>query len=88
MTVPFFEDRAPEAQDLTAYDETHAKTYLRLLDAAADGAEWQEVAKIVFGIDPEREPERAKTMHHSHLARARWIAERGFRQLLESAGRK
>jgi hypothetical protein len=34
-------------------------TYLRLLDADAEGADWREVARIVLHIDPDREPERA-----------------------------
>jgi hypothetical protein len=33
-------DAAPTAPILTGYDEQHLLTYLRLLDAAADGADW------------------------------------------------
>jgi hypothetical protein len=36
--------------DLTPYDEEHLITYLRLLDADAEGAEWHEVAKIVLPL--------------------------------------
>ncbi len=82
MTVPPFEDRPPEAPKLTAYDENHLVTYLRLLDAAEEGADWREVVAIVFGIDPAKEPARAKTVHDSHLARARWMTEVGYRDLL------
>jgi len=57
--------------------------YLRLLDAEADGADWREVVSVVFGLDPAREPERAKTVHDSHLARARWMTTEGYRHLLE-----
>jgi hypothetical protein len=35
---------------LTGYDEQHLVTYLRLLDADAEGAEWEEVAKIVLHL--------------------------------------
>ncbi len=28
-----FEDKAPSGQELTAYDRTHIKLYMRLLDA-------------------------------------------------------
>ena len=45
---------------LTGYDEQHPITYLRLLDAGSEGADWQEVAKIVLHIDPAREPDRAR----------------------------
>jgi hypothetical protein len=57
-------------------------TYLRLLDADAEGADWQEVAKIVLHIDPEREPDRAKRAWESHLTGAKWMTENGFRHLL------
>jgi hypothetical protein len=30
---------------LTVYDEEHLLTYLRLLDANAEGADWREVAQ-------------------------------------------
>ena len=82
MTVPPFEDRPPEAPKLTAYDERHLVTFLRLLDAAEEGADWREVVAIIFGLDPVKEPERAKTIHDSHLARARWMTEFGYRDLL------
>ena len=82
MSVPPFEDRPPESQKLTAYDERHLVTYLRLLDAADEGADWREIVSIIFGLDPERDPERARTIHDSHLARARWMAEFGYRDLL------
>jgi len=42
----------------------------------------EEVAKIVLHIDPEREPDRARRAWESHLARAKWITENGFRHLL------
>jgi hypothetical protein len=82
MSTPAFEDRPPRTDHVSAYDERHLTTYLRLLDAAEEGADWREVVTVIFGIDPEREPERAKVIHESHLARARWMSEAGYRQLL------
>jgi hypothetical protein len=82
MSTPAFEDRPPIADNVNAYDERHLTTYLRLLDAAEEGADWREVVAVIFGIDPEREPERAKVIHESHLARARWMSAAGYRQLL------
>ncbi len=79
---PDVADLAPTAQVLTGYDEQHLVTYLRLLDAEADGADWREVAKIVLHIDPELEPHRARQAWDSHLARARWMSESGYRHLL------
>ncbi|KXF79411.1 hypothetical protein ATN84_06835 [Paramesorhizobium deserti] len=79
---PDVADSAPDSPILTGYDEAHLVTYLRLLDAADDNAEWQEVARIVLHIDPKAEPERARRAWESHLARARWIASSGYKHLL------
>jgi Uncharacterized conserved protein (DUF2285) len=81
---PDVADLAPSGRDLTVYDEEHGITYLRLLDADAEGADWREVSRIVLHIDPEQEPDRARRSYDSHLARARWAARHGYRQLLRS----
>jgi Uncharacterized conserved protein (DUF2285) len=83
MTMPAFLDRPPLTERVNAYDEQHLATYVRLLDADAEGADWREVVTIIFGLDPAREPDRAKMVHDSHLARARWMTETGYRHLLE-----
>ena len=82
MTTPHFEDRAPSDDHITEYDERHFVTYLRILDAADEEADWREVASIVFGLDADVEPDRARQVHDSHLARARWMTQSGYRQLL------
>jgi hypothetical protein len=82
MPIPAFKDRPPESDKLTKYDERHLVTYLRLLDAAKEGADWREAISIIFRLDPERNPTRAKTIYDSHLARARWMTEQGYRHLL------
>ena len=82
MTQQEFLDQPPESPALTPYDRTHVKLYLRLLDADTDGADWREAVALLFGIDPDREPERAQRVHHSHLTRARWMTEHGYRQLV------
>jgi hypothetical protein len=79
---PDIADVAPTDPTLTPYDEQHLITYLRVLDADAEGADWREVAKIVLHIDPDREPERARRAHESHLARSKWMTEHGYRHLL------
>lgn len=78
-----YDDSAPGDQHLTEYDRAHIKLYMRLLDAEADGADWREVVEILFGIDPAREPERARQVHDSHLRRAHWMTHTGYRQLLQ-----
>lgn len=80
---PPVDDLAPTATVLTGYDEDHLVTYLRLLDAEAAGADWREVAKTVLRIDPATEPGRARRVWKSHLRRARWMTEHGYRQLLQ-----
>jgi Uncharacterized conserved protein (DUF2285) len=79
---PDIADVAPTDPTLTPYDEQHLITYLRVLDADSEGANWREVAKIVLHIDPDRELERARRAHESHLARAKWMTEHGYRHLL------
>ena len=73
MTGKHFEDRAPDAPQLTAYDEDHLADYIGLLDADDGGTPWREAAALIFGIDPAAEPERA---------RARWMTEIGYAYLL------
>ena len=79
---PHVADIAPDEPFLTGYDERHLVIYLRLLDADAEGADWREVAKVVLKIDPSKEPQRAKRVWESHLARAKWMTEIGYRHLL------
>ena len=79
---PDVADQAPSGPPLTVYDEEHIITYLRLLDAATEGADWREVARLVLHIDPELEPTRARTAFDSHLTRAKWMTEQGYRHLL------
>jgi hypothetical protein len=75
-------DTAPNAETLTSYDEEHLVTYLRLLDAEADGADWTEATRLVLHIDASREPARARRAWESHLARAKWMTEHGYQHLL------
>ena len=79
---PDVADVAPTDTVLTVYDEEHILTYLRMLDADAEGADWREVAKLVLQIDPQLEPERARRAFDTHLARAKWMTEHGYRHLL------
>lgn len=82
-TEPPLSDEAPTTPTLTSYDSQHLVTYLRLLDAEKGGADWREVARLVLNIDPDEEPARARKAWHSHLARAKWMSETGYRHLLQ-----
>jgi hypothetical protein len=57
---PDVADTAPSDSVLTVYDEEHVITYLRMLDANAEGADWREVTRMVLHLDPDREPDRAR----------------------------
>jgi hypothetical protein len=73
---------APAGPALTDYDVEHLITYLRLLDADAEGADWREVTRIVLRLDPDCEPDRARQSFDSHLARAKWMSGAGHRHPL------
>ena len=81
---PDVADVAPSVPALTDYDMEHLVTYLRLLDADSEGADWREVARIVLHLDAEHEPDRARHALDSHLARAKWMTEHGYRHLLRA----
>ena len=75
-------ERPPAEDQVTDYDRQHLKAYARLLDADAEGADWQEVARVVLRLDVNHEPDRARRVYDAHLARARWMAQTGYRNLL------
>ena len=77
--------RAPTGAELTDYDREHLIVYLRLLDADADNTDWCEAARIVLNVDAKADPEGARLAWESHLDRARWMSESGYRHLLRSA---
>ena len=79
---PNVADTAPSGSALTSYDEEHLVMYLRLLDAHGQGADWREVARVVLHLDPEHECDRVRKVFDSHLSRAKWMTEHGYRHLL------
>jgi len=82
---PDVADDVPWSNKITFYDKQHFVTYIRLLDAEADGADWQEVARIVLHRDPMAELDRSRRCWEEHLKRAKWMTEHGYRQLLTAA---
>ena len=82
MPIEPFEDVPPGGDVLTAYDLAHLDAYLHLLDAdKAPGTPWRHTVVTLFGIDATHEPDRARRVYESHLARARWMTEVGYRHL-------
>lgn len=82
MGAKSFQDCPPDKPHLTGYDEAHLNDYLRLLDAETAGADWRAVVYSIFNIDAASEPDRAKIVHRSHLARAHWMTEIGYAYLI------
>jgi hypothetical protein len=77
--------QSPLSAEITAYDEAHFVTYMRLLDASAAGISKEEMCRIILGMDPAKEPKRASSALKSHLERARWMITEGYRHLLKGA---
>ena len=77
-------DTPPNEAAVTVYDRDHLRLYMRLLDANDAGASLEEVSSLLLGIDARIEPERARQVHDSHLSRARWMTEHGYRDLLRN----
>lgn len=82
---PDVDDLAPSDDVITAYDEQHFVTYLRILDAQSEEADWKEVARIVLHRDPASDEMRTRRCWQSHLERAQWLSREGYRQILEQA---
>lgn len=66
--VQDFEHAAPSGDEFAEYDREHTMPYIRLLDRRERGRDWRETVRAFFGID--RDPERARRIHDSHLERA------------------
>jgi Uncharacterized conserved protein (DUF2285) len=83
MPQPDLFECPPTADEITNYDKDHLVTYLRLLDADAEGADWQEVAQIVLGLDIGRDHDGALRTYRNHLDRAKWMTTNGYAHLLK-----
>lgn len=73
-----------EGDRITLYDRAHMATYLSLLHASGEGLTLDEMARDILCLDPNNDPDGARAITESHLARARWLATTGRRSLLES----
>lgn len=82
---PACADEAPAGPLLTEYDVRHVVTYLPMLDADRVDADWREVSQIILHIDPDTDASRARRAFESHMFRARWMIEQGYRLLLLGA---
>lgn len=78
-------DTVPWDDGITGYDRAHFDIYLRLLDAQDAGASTTEMCETVLGRDPVADPAASLKALESHLARAKWLSEQGYRDLLKSS---
>lgn len=79
--LPYAEDNGPVIDDgITVYDRAHLFVYARLLDAAANGASDAEMIRDILELEPGTQ-EAADSLRR-HLARASWMRECGYRQML------
>ena len=70
----------PEYRGLLANRSSSLKRLIRNLQGP-DGEARTRWPGSILGIDPAKEPERARKAVESHLARARWMTEVGYREL-------
>lgn len=59
--------------EIANYDLEHKMLYIFLLDRKEKGRDWRETVPAFFGIDFNHQPERARRVYDSHLARANWL---------------
>jgi hypothetical protein len=76
-------DLVPWDEKITPYDQAHFSRYLRLLDAVDAGAPPDEICAAILDRDAIADPVGAKKTLESHLARARWMYEQGYKDMLK-----
>ncbi|MBP6013327.1 MAG: DUF2285 domain-containing protein [Alphaproteobacteria bacterium] len=78
-TISRLSEVAPKAPRITAYDEAHFQTYLRLLDAQAHNAPVGDLVAIIREAAPQMNASKARAALRSHLNRAIWLSKQGYR---------
>ena len=56
----------------------HLYVFNWLLNAEHEGTPEAEMARVIFHIDPAKEPARAQLVVRSHLHRAHWLMNGDF----------
>lgn len=65
---------------VTDYDRAHLLVYAQLLDAVATGQSETDMIAAILKLAPDAADSRTKLARH--LARARWMRETGYAQIL------
>lgn len=81
-------EKAPRSTIITAYDEAHFAIYLRLLDAKSKAASEEAMLEIILESSPGLSRDKARRALLSHLKRAVWMSEEGYRGLLGKKPRR
>ncbi|MBL6854325.1 MAG: hypothetical protein ISS15_14815 [Alphaproteobacteria bacterium] len=68
----------PQPPKVSPYDMQHLYVFNWLLDAQHEGVPEAEMARVIFHIDPAREPARAQLVVRTHLYRAHWLMNGDF----------
>ena len=76
-------DTPPVSGHVTTYDRAHLLLYARLLDAVATGVSHDEMIRDLLELDSDSDA--ATRSLEAHLARARWMRETGYRQMVSEA---
>ncbi len=84
MPEPSVRDAAtgtpPWSDHVTDYDRTHLLEYAQLLDAVATERTETDMIAAILKLAPDAEGSRDSLARH--LARARWMREAGYAQIL------
>lgn len=65
-------------------DRETIKTYLRLLDADREQADWRDAAAIILDLDVEKDPEGSRAVFERSLKQALWLRNHGYLGLVKS----
>ena len=85
--APPLAEKAPRSPTITAYDEAHFAIYLRLLDAKSKAASEDAMLDIILDAAPGMNRDKALRALVSHLKRAVWMSDEGYRSLLSKKPR-
>lgn len=82
FTLPTNREAITDPADSAPPDCEMMKTYLRLLDANQDQADWREAATIILNLDVKKDPESSRAVFERSLIRALWLRDRGYLRLV------
>jgi hypothetical protein len=68
----------PQPPKVSPYDMQHLYVFNWLLNAEYEGTPEAEMARVIFHIDPAKEPGRAQLVVRTHLDRAHWLMNGDF----------